>query len=97
MNYTFDELQEGITKLIQSEVEKYSPGVFSTFEEHTTFDSFGLNSLSRVELITKIEVTFLVSLKIDAAFEFVTIHSLANYVWEFAASANDSSLQSARA
>jgi acyl carrier protein len=62
-------------------LEAGHPEVKGTVHRDMSFDSIGLDSLARVDLITALERRFGTPLEPTLAFDFVTPGALATYAW----------------
>lgn len=49
--------------------------------DHMSFDYIGLDSVARVDLISALEKEFQIKLDPTAAYDFVTVGALAEFVW----------------
>lgn len=76
---------EEVCAVIQQRLEQHMAKAFPDFNEpinrNMSFDYMGLDSVSRVELITLLSKEFDIKLDPTAAYDFVTIGSLADFVW----------------
>ena len=50
-------------------------------DEHASFDLLGLDSMSRVGLVAALEKEYGVALEPTAAYDFVTVGALSQFVW----------------
>jgi acyl carrier protein len=76
---------EEVSAKIRFRLEERIAADFPQFDEvlhdQMSFDYIGLDSASRVELLTTLAADFGVRLDPTAAYDFVTIGSLAEFVW----------------
>lgn len=62
-------------------LEAKHPEMRGKLHKDMSFDSIGLDSLARVELISAMEQRFGITLEPTLAYDFVTAGALSTYVW----------------
>lgn len=62
-------------------LRRHQPGFNEAIHNHLSFDYIGLDSVARVELIAALEKQLGVALDPTAAYDFVTVGALAEFVW----------------
>lgn len=76
-----DQVCKRIKDMLQDYLKESQPYFTETINDDMSFDYLGLDSLSRVNLITRLEKEFGIKLDITAAYDFVTARALAEFVW----------------
>lgn len=76
-----DQVVERIKSLLQAYLGEHGPAFNETITDNMSFDYIGLDSLARVGLLSALEKEFAVALDPTAAYDFVTVHALAQFVW----------------
>jgi acyl carrier protein len=76
-----EQVVECIKSLLQAYLAEHGPAFNEPITSHMSFDYLGLDSLARVGLISALEKEFSVTLDPTAAYDFVTVHALAQFVW----------------
>lgn len=66
---------------LRKRIEADYPDFTEPLHSNMSFDYIGLDSVSRVELVTDLANDFGIKLDPTAAYDFVTIRSLAEFVW----------------
>lgn len=66
---------------LKKRIESDYPDFTEPLRGDMSFDYIGLDSVSRVELVTDLANDFGIKLDPTAAYDFVTIRSLAEFVW----------------
>jgi acyl carrier protein len=67
--------------LLEKHVAKERRGFDQPIADDMSFDYIGLDSLARVELLAGLEECFAVPLDPTAAYDFVTVRALSEFVW----------------
>lgn len=75
------EVAERIKSLLHTYLEEQGHSFSETITDNMSFDYIGLDSLARVGLLSSLEKEFGVALDPTAAYDFVTVHALAEFVW----------------
>src|SRR5687768_14219988 len=70
-----------VTSWMMQYLETKHPEVTGKVHGEMSFDSVGLDSLGRVEMLTAMEGCFKLKLDPTLAYDFVTVGALSKYVW----------------
>jgi acyl carrier protein len=75
------QVADRIRSHLQAYLHKEQPDFKELVGDDMSFDYMGLDSLARVDLLTGLEKEFGVSLDPTAGYDFITVRSLAEFVW----------------
>jgi acyl carrier protein len=75
------QVRERIITLLEQYIIEERHDFTETITNHMSFDYIGLDSLARVNLLVALEKEFSISLDPTAAYDFVTVNALAEFVW----------------
>lgn len=78
---SIEQVSEGIKSRLQHYLQAERPDFTEAIKDDMSFDYIGLDSLARVNLLSGLEKEFGVSLDPTAAYDFVTVRALAEFVW----------------
>lgn len=76
-----EQVVERIKSLLQSHIAEQGHTFSEPITDNMSFDYIGLDSLARVNLLSALDKEFAVSLDPTAAYDFVTVRALAEFVW----------------
>jgi acyl carrier protein len=78
---TLEAVTDRITAYLHQHLAKTQPDFADPLHSNMSFDYMGLDSLSRVELISALSKEWSVELDLTAAYDFVTIGALSEFIW----------------
>ena len=76
-----DDVAALIKRLLTESLQVNRPDFSERIGNDMSFDYIGLDSLARVDLLTGLDRALGVSLDPTAAYDFVTVQALAEFVW----------------
>ena len=79
---TLEAVTGRITAYLQQHLAQTQPDFAEPLHINMSFDYLGLDSMSRVELISALSKEWSVQLDLTAAYDFVTIGALSEFVWQ---------------
>jgi acyl carrier protein len=79
---TLEAVTDRITTYLQQHLAKTQPDFAAPLHTNMSFDYMGLDSLSRVELISALSKEWSKELDLTAAYDFVTIGALSEFIWQ---------------
>lgn len=72
---------EGVRSWIKAYLQQHHDESGEPITDQMSFDYIGLDSMARVNLMTALESHFALKLDPTAAYDFVTVGSLSQFVW----------------
>ena len=78
---TLEAVTDRITTYLQQHLARTQPDFAEPLHTNMSFDYMGLDSLSRVELVSALSKEWSKELDLTAAYDFVTIGALSEFIW----------------
>lgn len=79
---TLETVTNRITTYLQQHLARTQPDFAEPLHSNMSFDYLGLDSLSRVELISALCKEWSVKLDLTAAYDYVTVGALSEFIWQ---------------